>query len=141
MGGPIHWRMHLPVTPDRVFAVLDSDAGRASFWAETAVESTGHVEFCFINGERFRSRIIERRPPSLLVLDYPGGPVRFELAPDGSGGTDLFLTQEGIAPDEWNDVHAGWLNVLFPLKGFLTHGIDLRNHDSQRTWDAGYADQ
>ena len=32
------------------------------------------------------------------------------------GGADLLLTHEGIALEEWNEVHAGWLNVLFPLK-------------------------
>ena len=51
------------------------------------------------------------------------------------------LTHEGVATDEWNEVHAGWLNVLFPLKGWVAHGIDLRNHDAERSWDQGYADQ
>jgi uncharacterized protein YndB with AHSA1/START domain len=39
IDGPIRWRMHIPVPPDKVFAVLDSDDGRASFWAESAVEA------------------------------------------------------------------------------------------------------
>ena len=38
-------------------------------------------------------------------------------------------------------MHAGWLNVLFPLKGYIDHGVDLRNHDPGRAWDDGYADQ
>ena len=42
---------------------------------------------------------------------------------------------------EWHDVHAGWLNVLFPLKAMLAFGVDLRNHDPSRSWDQGYADQ
>jgi len=66
---------------------------------------------------------------------------RFELTSDGRGGTDLLLTHSGIATDEWNEVHTGWLNVLFPLKAWLVHGIDLRNHDPARSWDEGYADQ
>lgn len=140
-GGPIRWRMCIPVPPDRVFAVLDSNEGRASFWAESAVEADGHIEFQFINGYSWRGRVLERRPPDVWSVDYLGGPARFELASNAHGGTDLLLTQEGVAPDEWNEVHAGWLNVLFPLKAWLAHGVDLRNHDASRSWDNGYADQ
>jgi hypothetical protein len=132
--------MHIPAPPDEVYAVIDSDEGRARFWAESAIERHGIIEFVFINGIRLDSRVIDRRGPSLFVIDYISGPARFELAPDGKGGTDLLLTHEGIADDEWNEVHAGWLNVLFPLKACVVHGIDLRNHDPARTWDQGYAD-
>jgi uncharacterized protein YndB with AHSA1/START domain len=141
LGGPIRWRMHIPVPPERVFAALDTDEGRVRFWAESAVLVNGAIEFRFSNGYACTSRVIERRPPNLLEIDYIGGPARFELSPDGQGGTDLLLTQHGIGPEEWNDVHAGWLNVLFPLKAWLAHGIDLRNHDPARSWDQGYADQ
>lgn len=49
-GSRIRWRMHIPAAPEQVFAALDSDAGRASFWAESAVEVDGHIKFRFING-------------------------------------------------------------------------------------------
>lgn len=140
-GGPIRWRMHLAVPPVRVFSALDSDDGRASFWAESAIEKDGHIEFRFSNGYCYSGRVLERRPPAVFALDYLGGPVRFELSPDGEGGTDLLLVHEGVAAEEWIETHAGWLNVLFPLKAWLTYGIDLRNRDSRRTWDEGYADQ
>jgi uncharacterized protein YndB with AHSA1/START domain len=140
-GGPIRWRMHLPVPPERVFAALDSDQGRAAFWAESAVEKDGAIHFRFINGYRCTSEVLTRRPPHEWAIDYIGGVARFELAPDGAGGTDLLLTHGGIGPEEWNEVHAGWLNVLFPLKAWLAHGVDLRNHDPARSWDQGYADQ
>ncbi len=140
-GGPIRWRMHIPAPPEEVFAALDSDQGRASFWAESAVEVDGHIEFQFINGYACRSKVLERRPPHVLSIDYIGGPAQFELTADGMGGTDLLLTHGGIGPEEWNEVHAGWLNVLFPLKAWVTHAVDLRNHDPERSWDQGYADQ
>ena len=141
VGGPIRWRMHVPVPPERLFAILDSDQGRASFWAESAAEIDSQIEFRFINGYTCRSKVLERHPPRLLSIDYLGGPVRFELTADGTGGTDLLLTHDGVGADEWNEVHAGWLNVLFPLKAWATHGVDLRNHDPERSWDQGYADQ
>ena len=140
-GGPIRWRMHVRVPPERVYHALNSDEGRASFWAEAAPERDGHIEFRFSGGSSCRSRIISRVPGTLFEIDYLGGPVRFELSPDGKGGTDLLLVHLGVGPDEWNEVHAGWLNVLFPLKAWVTYGIDLRNHDPERSWEQGYADQ
>ncbi|MGK7295931.1 MAG: Ku protein, partial [Candidatus Wenzhouxiangella sp. M2_3B_020] len=60
-GGPIRWRLHIPVPPKTVFEALDTDAGRAGFWAESAVERDGRIEFRFFNGERCSSAILERR--------------------------------------------------------------------------------
>lgn len=141
IGGPIRWRMHIPEPPEKVYSVLNSDQGRASFWAESAVEVNGGIEFRFINGYKCWSRIVERETPVLWSIDYMGGLVRFELSSDGQGGTDLLLTHENVEPEEWNEVHAGWLNVMFPLKAWVSHGVDLRNHDFKRSWDRGYADQ
>jgi uncharacterized protein YndB with AHSA1/START domain len=140
-GGTIRWRMHVPVSRERVYHALDSAAGRASFWAVSAIEYEGEIEFRFSNGDVCRSRVVERRPPEVLSFDYMGGTARFVLSPDGRGGTDVLLTHDGISMEEWNEVHAGWLNVLFPLKAWLAFGVDLRNHDPQRSWDHGYADQ
>lgn len=133
--------MHIAAEPQRVFEALDTDAGRAAFWAESATESDGYIEFRFINGYQCRSRILRRDPPTLFELDYIGGLARFELEPDGKGGTDLLLIHEGMSDDAWSEVHAGWLNVLFPLKVWVLYGTDIRNHDPQRSWDQGYADQ
>ncbi len=141
VGGPIRWRMHIAALPEHVFEALDSDEGRASFWAESAVETNGHIEFHFLTGDVYLSRVLERQPPHVFEIEYFGGVARFELSSDRSGGTDLLLSHEGIGPGEWVEVHAGWLNVLFPLKAWLLHGVDLRNHDPDRSWAHGYADQ
>jgi uncharacterized protein YndB with AHSA1/START domain len=133
--------MHIPAPPQEVFSALDSDQGRASFWAESAIQTGSYIEFRFINGYAYKSKVIERRPPHVFSIEYMGGPARFDLTSDGRGGTDLLLTHSGTAPEHWHEVHAGWLNVLFPLKAWLVHGSDLRNHDPDRTWEIGYADQ
>jgi uncharacterized protein YndB with AHSA1/START domain len=140
-GGPVRWRLHVPVSPERVYAALDSNDGRAAFWAESAVETAGSITFRFVTGEEHVARVLERIPPRLWCLEYFGSAARFELSADGRGGTDLLLTHHDIPPAEWHEVHAGWLNVLFPLKAWLAHGVDLRNHDPARSWLAGYADQ
>jgi catechol 2,3-dioxygenase-like lactoylglutathione lyase family enzyme len=141
VGGPIRWRMHIPLPPERIYEALASDAGRASFWAEAAEERDGAIRFVFSSGLTCSAPILQREIPRLFALDYQGGVARFELLPDGAGGTDLLLTHEGVDEAEWQEVHAGWLNVLFPLKAWVLHGVDLRNHDSRRSWDQGYADQ
>ena len=138
---PIVWRVHIPVPPDRVYVALDSDAGRRSFWAESAVEQDGVIHFRFINGTRHDSRVLTRTPFREWTIEYFGGSARFELAEDGRGGTDVTLTHTGVAEGDWVETHAGWLNVLLPLKAWLVHGVDLRNHDPLRTWDDGYVDQ
>ena len=141
MGGEIRWRMHLRCPPQKVYDALNSDEGRAAFWAESAVERDGAIEFRFVNGYEYRGKILEREAPRRFVVDYFGTPARFELSDDGRGGTDLLLTHVENDPEDWNEVHAGWLNVLFPLKAWVVYGIDLRNHDPERSWDRGYADQ
>lgn len=139
-GGPIRWRLHLPVRPERVFETLASDQGRASFWAEAAVEHHGVIEFRFSGGESCSSRILEREPPRRFTLEYFGSVAQFDLESDGQGGTDLLLTNTGVSEQKWNEVHTGWLNVLLSLKAWLVRAVDLRNHDASRNWDTGYAD-
>ncbi len=136
----IEWRVHLASPPDRVFDALATDAGRASFWAESAEEADGVVEFVFVNGVTHAGRVLDHDRPRRWAVDYFGSTVTFELEPDGSGGTDLTLTDVGIADEHRAEVTAGWLNVLLPLKAMVDFGVDLHNHDPARTWDQGYVD-
>lgn len=140
-GGTIRWRMHIPTPPEKVFDLLDSDEGRASFWAESAPMSQSVIEFRFVDGTVRKGKVLKRDRPREFAVEYLGGTARFVLAPDGAGGTDLLLTHEGVPLEEWLETYAGWLNVLFPLKAWAAHGIDLRNHDPKRSWRHGYADQ
>jgi uncharacterized protein YndB with AHSA1/START domain len=140
VGGPIRWRVHIPVPAAAVFQALNTDSGRASFWAESAEERDGVIEFHFVNGDRYQARIMERRAPERIVLDYFGARLTIELTA-AAGGTDLLLTHSGVPEHEWQEVHAGWLNVLLPLKAAVAFGVDLRNHDPTRSWEQGFADQ
>lgn len=133
--------MHVAAPPETVFETLNSAEGRRAFWAESAEEAGGYIHFHFVNGLRSQSKILLRQSPSVWAIEYFGAEVRFELAPDGAGGTDLLLHHDGVDRGVWQEVHAGWLNVLYPLKAYVMHGVDLRNHDPERTWDHGYADQ
>jgi hypothetical protein len=77
----IHWRLHLTSPPHTVHQMLATDAGRAGFWAESAVEYFG------------------------------GSTAAFELADDGMGGTDLILTDAGVPIEDRGEVIAGWVRA------------------------------
>ena len=138
---PIRWRLHTNSSSQSVFQLLDTDSGRASFWAESAVERRGVIHFEFINGMTYHAAILEREVGRLWKIDYFDSTVQFVLDQADTGGTDITLTNTGVAEQDRCEVSAGWLNVLLPLKAAADHGVDLRTHDPNRTWDLGFVDQ
>jgi uncharacterized protein YndB with AHSA1/START domain len=139
-GRPIRWKLHLGSAPEFVFRQLTTDQGRARFWAEESKTIGDEIELTFGDGTRCRCKILSMETPAMFALSYFGSVVEFRLASDGADGTDLTMTNSGVPEAEWQEVHAGWLNVLFPLKAAVDHGIDLRNHDRGRTWGQGFVD-
>jgi len=135
---PIVWRLHLKAPAKKVFEALTSDDGRGRFWAEATHEVENKIRFEFMNHEKHEARVILKREPDRLELEYFKSHVVFELTENEKGGTDLVLTNKGVQREEYETVYAGWLSVLFALKGYVDYGIDLRNHDETRTWDQGY---
>lgn len=137
----IRWRIHLKSPPTAVYSALSTDAGRASFWAESAVEHDGVIRFVFPNNQVWDGRILESIPPTRFELIYIGNSnVTFELGDDGQGGTELALTDSGVSLEDRTEVIAGWVSVLMNLKSVVDHGLDLRGHDAARHWDTGYAE-
>jgi hypothetical protein len=85
-----------------------------------------------------QGRIREQTAPHRFVVEYLGGSVvTFTLAADGQGGTDLTLNDSGVAAEWYAETLAGWVSVLMALKAAVDFGVDLRNHDPERTWDQG----
>ena len=137
----IQWRLHLSSPITKVYQALSTDAGRASFWAESAIESSGIIHFVFPNKDRWDARILLDRPPTDYAVQYLGGSVTaFILEEDGQGGTDLTLTDSGVPIEHRTEVIAGWVSVLLALKAAVDFGVDLRAHDPDRHWDTGYAE-
>jgi uncharacterized protein YndB with AHSA1/START domain len=140
---PIVWRVHLRSAPERVFVFLATDEGRAQFWAERSRAQLDGAAFDleFPNGQRVTCRVLAHEPPRQFAVEYFGGSrAEFVLAGDGRGGTDLTLTETGVSAAEWPENHAGWVSVLLALKAACDHGVDLRAHDAQRTWDQRYVE-
>jgi hypothetical protein len=51
----------------------------------------------------------------------------------------LTLTAGGASePDQ--AASAGWVSLLLRLKASVDFGVDLRNHEEDRTWWHGYAE-
>ena len=138
---PIKWRLHLRSAPEVVFRMLATNAGRARFWAESAGEQDGYIAFVFPGGERWQGRILVKESPHRFCVEYYGGSITtFTLESDGAGGTDLLLIDENVSAEYLGEVTAGWVSVLMALKAAVDFGVDLRNHDPERTYGQGYAD-
>jgi uncharacterized protein YndB with AHSA1/START domain len=132
--------MHFLSPPATVFSALATPEGRERFWAERAPEVDGIVTFQILNYEPFSGRILARVEPRIFALEYYGTKVRFELEPDGRGGTDLRLLATEVDESIRWEMVAGWVSVLMAMKAAVDHGVDLRNHDRARAWGTGYAD-
>jgi uncharacterized protein YndB with AHSA1/START domain len=137
----IKWRIHLQSPPSVVFKALATDDGRAKFWAESAPEISGEIHFAFPNGLTCRGKIIENLPSRRFSVEYFGRSiVTFELHEERNDGTDLILTDSGVPDQDKGEIIAGWVSVLLALKAAVDFDVDLRNHNPERTWDQGYAD-
>ncbi len=123
-----------------MYEALATDEGRAAYWAECAPERDGAVEFHILNYPVFRGMVLEREPPRRFALEYFGTVVTFELEHDGEGGTELSLVAEVADESSRMEFAAGWVSVLLAMKAAVDFGVDLRNHDAQRSWSQGYAD-
>lgn len=136
----ICWTVHLRASRDDVFALLATDEGRGSFWAERTEQEGDAIAFHFPNGESVTGRVLECAPPHRFSLTYfNASRVVFELTDDGSG-TVLHLHETNVPPEDFHENRAGWVSVLLNLKARAEHGVDLRNHDPKRTWTDGFAD-
>jgi uncharacterized protein YndB with AHSA1/START domain len=139
--GMIRLKLHLKSSPQDVHHLLSTNEGRARFWAEAATEQDGVIHFVFPNQAQWKGRILANESPHTFKVEYYGGSITtFKLESDGSGGTELTLTDQGVPEEDRTEVIAGWVSVLMALKASVDFGVDLRNHDPKRTWDEGFAE-
>ena len=136
----VQWKLHLATPTEKVFWFLTDPEGLKKYWAEDVKAEPGFILFYFMNDISYKSRILSLLPNEIFEFDYFTTHVRFVLANDGNGGTDLTMTCSNIPEHDFLDMHAGWLSVLLNLKAVVDFGADLRNHDAERTWFQGYVD-
>lgn len=134
-------KLHLATAPAEVFALLATDEGRQRFWVERSRQSGTSIEMLFPNLERLVSIVLQAVPGERFSVTYfDGTRVDFELRPAEGGGTELTLRERGVPATARAENLAGWVSVLLALKAAADFGVDLRNHDVDRTWDHGYVD-
>jgi uncharacterized protein YndB with AHSA1/START domain len=139
---PIRWRLHLAAKPEIVYQMLSTDSGRARFWAESTTESSDQLIWNLLNEPaQIKGKVLERVQGKLIKFEYfAGSTALFVLEPDGQGGTDLTLEAANVDERFVNEMSPGWVSVLLALKAAADFGVDLRNHDSERTWDQRFVD-
>ncbi len=134
----ITWKLHLKASSEQVFDLLSSPEGMMKFWVEKASQKNDQIHFTFPNGQTYTARILKFLPGKEFHLIYFDTVVKFYLKPLEKQGTDLILLNEQIPEDDLLEVHAGWVSVLMNLKAVADFDSDLRNHNSDKTWDQGY---
>jgi hypothetical protein len=139
-SGELLWRVHLEATPPDVFALLSTDHGRQTFWAEKSATVGNEFVLTFPDLSTIRVVVRVRQHPHVFEIEYFGSVTRFVLQPAGERATDLQVTASEVAPNELVEVAAGWVSVLLALKSMVNFGNDLRNHERARTWADGYVD-
>jgi uncharacterized protein YndB with AHSA1/START domain len=138
---PIVWRLSLASSPAQVFELLDTDEGRERFWAERSRATPDGFELVFPGGLTSEVGVLEREPPSRLVIDYFGSRAELDLAPREDGGCLFQVTCHCDDPAEYIEFLPGWVSWLLVLKAAADHGVDLRNGAPDRAWTQRYVDQ
>ena len=79
-------------------------------------------------------------PEENYKVTYFDWTVVFDLESDAMDGTDMQVTCVGVKEEDKRQIAAGWVSWLMAMKAAVDFGVDLRNHDAERTWFDGYAD-
>ena len=132
------WRLALRSPIDKAFAMLATDEGREAFWAETSRQDGNSLHLTFSMGVQTEATITACDAPERFELDYFGAPTSFHL--ERHDGATLLTLEADVPEDDFIDVHAGWVSVLMALKAACDLDIDLRNHDRELSWEAGFVD-
>jgi uncharacterized protein YndB with AHSA1/START domain len=136
----ILWRLRLSSAPERVFSAWLTPADHVRFWSERSEPDAKGFRLHFIDGTVALCEVVESVTPSHIRMQYFDA--RVDITLDRlDDGTDLTLTAHDGPSADWQDVYAGWLNVLLPFKAWVDFGVDIRNHDPSRTWRQRYVDQ
>ncbi len=133
-----------PVAPARVFAFVTETENLVKWWGPEGtslgehnldLSKTGDWFFVLIDPSGGHTRVsgvvLEVDPPNrvefTLVLPSKEGPaeidsvVRFEISPDGAGGTVFVLTQTGLTSEQIVEGSTnGWISTLTRLERLLS---------------------
>jgi uncharacterized protein YndB with AHSA1/START domain len=101
VGTPFVWRLSLTSPPERVFELLDTDAGREQFWGLRSRTVPGGFELEFADGVGGRVEVLDRRPPTRLAIRYFGSEAEFEMTRRNDGGCLFEVSCRCNDPTAW----------------------------------------
>jgi uncharacterized protein YndB with AHSA1/START domain len=140
VGHPFFWRLSLASPPERVFELLDTDAGRERFWALHSHAVPRGFDLVFPGGLQGRVEVLGRDKPRHLSIRYFGSEADFELTEREDGGCLFEVRCRCDDPAEWLEFFPGWVSWLLTLKAAADFDVDLRNNEPRRTWAERYVD-
>lgn len=136
----ILWKIHCSSQASKLFFLVSSSEGRSRFWAENAKEENGIIHFQFINGQNTQSPILEKVQDEKFSLLYFNSLVIFRFIGSKEGGVDVILENINVLSEVFEETKAGWVSVLLALKAYADFGVDLRNHNLNKSWDDHFVD-
>ena len=152
-GKPYDWtrfflRIEIAAPPEKVYrAWTDGDFLAQWFSVRAAVEPKkgGRVYFEWLGGDKLETRVLQARKPSLFRFPFGSHgeevEVKIRQVPGGSV-CELQQTNMKTTPRMKVAMHmgckTGWVFFLTNLKAFLEHGVDLRSHDPQKSYNQNY---
>lgn len=141
-------RIEINASPERVFRAWTESAELSAWFAEKAQSEPrrgGQLHLEFLGGDKADLQFLKFRSPSLVsfTFGHQGETVTVRLRKT-TRGTLCQLEQEGMKTGPKDRVHmhmgckTGWVFFLTNLKGYLEHGVDLRSHDSRKSYNQHY---
>lgn len=140
--------MFYPVPAKEVFRAFATCSGMEAFFIskmsvfgpdgprdpESLFESGDRYRWRWLVGKELEGEILEVGAPRSLTFTFGDAMVRIDLE-SYNKGTLLKLTQFDMPDSEKDRVllhmncRGGWIYHLTVLRGYLVHGIDIRDHD------------
>jgi uncharacterized protein YndB with AHSA1/START domain len=125
----VRFRRHLRHAPERVWAALSDPEQQAQWVPGVTIDARpgGAVLFDFDEEGRAEGEVLAADPPRVLEHswrwpDEPPATVRWELEPDGEGGTYLVLLHRPVRQGPAADYASGWHVMLDALHLHLDGG-------------------
>ncbi|MFC0626357.1 SRPBCC family protein [Kribbella deserti] len=137
----VSWKVHFRSAPSEVYRAVSTPLGRSRFWALSANQTDGVIQFVQSDQTECTGRILDDVKNELYSVEYFGWVVTFSLAStEGTPGTILTMTCTGLKEAERMEAAAFWVSTLLRMKASVDFGVDLRTLDPELTWQTGFAE-
>ena len=150
---PFDWtkfflRIAIDTSPEKVFQAWTDDKIVTKWFtvkAEMEPKKKGRIFWEWLGCDKLDTKNIDFVPNKKFVFPFgsKGEQVAITIVPDSSGAIcELRQTKMKTDPKSRIAMHMGckqgWTFFLTNLKSYLEHGIDLRSHDTNRSYNQNF---